>query len=257
MSVVSFGTAAAQLYQGGDFSGLWTRGIAHYADFRPPPSGPGPVMNLVPPPPGLPDGVGGRHQGDHTNPILQPWAADIVREIADADAAGRPVIGPHSLCRPYGLPFILRLNDIVQFLQTPEHVVILYAEEMRARIVYMNASHPRDIAPNYYGHSVGHWDADILVVDTIGLDDITWTDRHGTPHTEQLHIVERYRQVNDSTIRVDLLVEDPGAFTTPWAAYVTYSAAGDRYVEQVCAENNIDSLTGLEHPIPRDDTPDF
>ena len=255
--MMSFGTAAAQLDQGGDFSGFWTRGIAHYADFRPPPSGPGPVMNLVPPPPGLPDGVGGRHQGDYTSPILQPWAADIVKEFADADAAGRPVIPPHSLCRPYGLPFILRLNDIVQFLQTPEHVVILYAEEMRARIVHMKASHPRDIVPSYYGHSVGHWDADTLVVDTIGLTDETWTDRHGTPHTEQLHVVERYRQVDDSTIRVDLLVEDPGAFTTPWAAYVDYSLAEGPYIEQVCSENNIDSRTGLERPIPRDDTPDF
>lgn len=256
MSVVYFGTAAAQLYPGGDFSGLWTRGPAIHSAFKPPASGPGPVLNLTPPPADQVPGLGGYHRGDYTNPILQPWAANIVRQRGDADAAGR-LVSPGNLCRPFGVPFILQLGDIVQFLHTPDLFVILYAEEMRARFVYMNVSHPRDIAPSYYGHSVGHWDGDILVVDTIGLNDETWTDRNGTPHTAQIHVVERYHRVDDATIRVDFLVEDPGAFTTPWAAYVTYSPEGDHYTEQVCAENNINLFTGREQPIPRDDTPDF
>jgi hypothetical protein len=256
-SVMWCGAAWAQHRPGADFSGSWTRGPAVHADFKAPASGPGPILNLRPPPPDRPPNLGNTYAGDYSNPILQPWAAAIVKRIGDAALAGRPVPFPQNLCQPYGVPFILRLGDVVQFLPTPDLMVILYAEEMRARIVHMNGDHPRDLKPSYYGHSIGRWDADALVIDTIGLNDKTWTDRFGTPHTEQLHVVERYRRVDDATIRVDLSVEDPGAFTTPWSAYVVYSRTSAPYVEQVCPENAIDVLTGRESPIPRDDTPDF
>jgi hypothetical protein len=256
-ATVCFGASAAELRRGADFSGSWTRGPAVHADFRPPASGPGPILNLKPPPPDQPPNLGSQHVGDYANPILQPWAAAIVKRIGDADLAGHAEPFPQNLCQPYGVPFILRLGDTVQFLQTPDVIVIVYAEEMRARVIHMGAAHPRDIKPGYYGHSVGHWDGDVLVIDTIGLNDKTWTDRFGTPHTEQLHVVERYRRTDDATMRVDFSVEDPGAFTSPWSAYVTYSRVADPYVEQVCPENAIDLLTGRELPIPRDDTPDF
>jgi len=100
-------------------------------------------------------------------------------------------------------------------------------------------------------------EGDTLVVDTIGLSDDTWTDRHGSPHTEKLRVVERYGKVSDDEIRVDFMVEDPGAFTTPWRAYLSYRPEEDGYFEQVCAENNRDPMTKMDHPIPRDDTPDF
>jgi hypothetical protein len=240
-----------------DFSGTWTRGPATHADFKPPASGPGPILNLRPVPPDRPPGLGNYHVGDYANPILQPWAAEIVKRVGDADLAGAPVLFPQNLCQPYGVPFILRLGDTVQFLQTPDVIVILYAEEMRARLVYMNEAHPANLKPSYYGHSVGHWEGDVLVIDTIGLNDKTWTDRFATPHTEQLHVVERYRPEGDATIRVDFTVEDPGAFTMPWSAYVTYSRSAAPYVEQVCPENAIDLFTGRELPIPSDDSPDF
>jgi hypothetical protein len=255
MCVVCCGVAAAQMPR--DFSGTWTRGPATHADFKPPPSGPGPVMNLRPIPPDRPPAQGNLHVGDYNNPILQPWAAEIVKRTGDADLAGAPVLFPQNLCQPYGVPFILRLGDNVQFLQTPELIVILYAEEMRARIVYMNAAHPRDLSPSYYGHSVGHWEDDVLVIDTIGLNDKTWTDRFATPHTEQIHVVERYRTEGSGTLRVDFTVEDPGAFTMAWSATVSYARTAAPYVEQVCAENAIDLFTGRELPIPRDDSPDF
>jgi hypothetical protein len=160
-------------------------------------------------------------------------------------------------CRPHGVPYILSLNDAVQFLQTEDLIVILYAREMRARIIYLNGEHPEDLGHSIYGHSVGHWEGDTLVVDTIGQTDETWTDRLGTPHSEQMRVVERYRRTEDGMIRVDLMVEDPVAFTVPWRAWVEYSPEEDEYFEQVCAENNLDPLTGEEHDIPRDATPDF
>jgi hypothetical protein len=180
-----------------------------------------------------------------------------VKEIGDVDIAGQPVRFPGNLCQPYGLPFILRLGDAVQFLQSEGLLVILYAEEMRARIVHMNGAHPAEISPSYYGDSIGHWEGDVLVIDTIGLIDTTWTDRFGTPHTEELHVVERYRQLDDGTLRVDLMVEDKGAFTMPWRAYVIYTPWDSYFVEQVCPQNAIDLFTGRELPIPSDPTPDF
>jgi hypothetical protein len=250
-------TGAAEAPQRSDFSGTWTRGPATHADFKAPPSGPGPVMNLIPIPADRPPAQGNLHVGDYNNPILQPWAATVVKRIGDADLAGAPVLFPQNLCQPYGVPFILRIGDQVQFLETPEVMVILYAEEMRARLVYMNAGHPAGLKPSYYGHSIGHWEGDTLVIDTIGLNDKSWTDRFATPHTEQLHVVERYRREGDSVIRVDFTVEDPGAFTMPWSAWVTYSRTDARWVEQVCAENAIDLFTGKELPIPSDAAPDF
>ena len=251
-------SAAAQPAAVPDFSGLWTRGPAAQSAFKPPLEGPGPIINTTPPPPDAGGGTGTSWRGDYTNPILQPWAADIVRQHVEADIAEMPFLSAQQICSPHSVPYVLQLNDAVQFLQTPEIFAILYAREMRARLAYMNAEHPADLTPSYYGHSVAHWQGDTLVVDTIGLNDKTWTDRFGTPHTDRLHAVERYRLTDGGTIlRAEFTVEDPGAFTVPWSAYVTYRREEDGYFEQVCAENNRDPFSGEDYPIPKDDTPDF
>jgi hypothetical protein len=248
--LASVAAAAAQPAEP-DLTGLWTRGPAVQSAFQPPPSGPGPVRNLTPPPPTAGGGFGGSWRGDHTNPILQPWAAQRVKQHADADAAGKPFLTPQQRCYPHGVPFVLQLNDTVQVLQTPNVVALLYAREMRTRLIYLNVAHPKDLEPSYYGNSVGHFEGDTLVVDTIGLNDKTWTDRMGTPHTTQLHVVERYRLLEDGKVlRVNFTVEDPGAFTMPWSATVSYRPEPDGYHEQVCAENNRDPITKQDHPIP-------
>jgi hypothetical protein len=234
-----------------DISGIWSRGPAAQSMFQPPASGPGPVRNLTPPPPGVGGGTATRWQGDHTNPVLQPWVAEAVKRNTELDRADTPWLSAQQRCAPHGVPYVLQLNDLVQFLQTPTETVILYAREMRARLIHMNAQHPREVKPSYYGHSIGHWDGDTLVVDTIGLNDKTATDRFGTPHTDRLHVIERYRvQPDGRTLRVDFTVEDPGAFTAPWNAWVTYRREAGPLLEQVCAENNRDPLTNTDHPIP-------
>jgi hypothetical protein len=95
--------------------------------------------------------------------------------------------------------------------------------------------------PPYYGESVGHYEGDTLVVDTIGLNDKTWTDRFATPHTEKLHVVERYRLIDGAkTLEVFFTVEDPGAFTTIWSAITRYPRVNvERIEEEACAENNV------------------
>ncbi|MEY4880405.1 MAG: hypothetical protein RJB62_1874 [Pseudomonadota bacterium] len=257
-SVAAIAVNAAAQQAVPDISGYWSRGQPVHSAFRPPENGgPGPVINMNPPPPEAGGGFAMIWEGDHTNPILQPWAASIVQENTVTALADNPPLSAQQSCRPHGVPYILQLNDTVQFLQSPEITTILFSREMRARLIYMNVGHPADWEPTYYGHSVGHWEGDTLVVDTVGLTDDTWTDRFGTPHTDKLHVIERYRKVSDDEIRVDFTVMDPGAFTTPWSAWVTYHPEDNLYLEQVCAENNRDPVTDTEYPIPRDETPDF
>jgi hypothetical protein len=113
------------------------------------------------------------------------------------------------------------------------------------------------LRPSYYGHSVGHWEGDALVVDTIGFNDKTPVDLFGTPHTSQLHVTERYHVIaGGKTLRVDFRVEDPGAFTSPWSSFADYGAPREPYAETVCMENNR-LPDGKLVPGPIDLTPDF
>lgn len=240
-----------------DISGYWNIGAAAQSAFRAPTDGrAGPIMNLTPPPATAGGGAGVLWEGDTTNPILQPWTAEVVAHNAELTREGNSPFSAQQICRPHGVPYIDQLNDTVQFLQTPTETVFLYSREMRWRIIHMNTGHPADLTPTYYGHSVGHWEGNTLVIDTIGMNDKTATDRFGTPHTDRIHVVERFTVESSDKIGVDITVEDPGAFTMPWSALKGYQRGG-RYLEQVCAENNRDAETGGEYPIPMDDTPDF
>src|SRR5262249_21753141 len=139
-------------------------------------------------------------------------------------------------------------------------IVFLYEALMHTRFARLNAVHPANLKPSWYGDSVAHWEGDTLVVDTVGLDDRTWVDGFGTPHTEKLHVVERYHLRNPDTLDVLFTVDDPGAFTTPWSAIATYRkvrSTSEPYGEVVCAENNLDASTGQFYPIPIAQTPDF
>ena len=241
-----------------NISGYWSIGPAAQSAFRAPTDGrAGPVMNTNPPPPEAGGGAAVYWEGDHTNPMLQPWTAEVVARNAELNRADDPPLSAQQSCRPHGVPYVLQLNDTVQFLQTPDKTVFLYSREMRPRIIHMNAGHPDELEPTYYGHSVGHWEGNTLVIDTIGMNDITWTDRFGTPHTDRIHVVERFTLTGPDEIAVEFTVEDPGAFTMPWTGLKGYRREDNPYLEQVCAENNRSATGGGEYPIPRDDTPDF
>jgi hypothetical protein len=243
-----------------DFSGMWTRGATVTTPFRPPPSGPGPVLSVVATGTKTNDDGAVYRQGDHRAPILQPWAADIVRVHADSEHAGKPVRSAKETCWPMGVPYILQLNLRAQVIDDAKQIVFLYEQLMQQRFVRLNAAHPRNLKPSWYGDSVGHWEGDTLVVDTVGLDLRTWVDGFGTPHTDKLHVVEHYHLRNPDTLDVQFTVEDPGAFTTPWSAVATYRkdrSTSEPYMEVVCAENNRDASTGGLYPIPIAQTADF
>ncbi len=228
------------------FEGIWQRdSIA----FDPPSTGPGPVRNTI---------VSRQiWVGDHTNPILQPHAAEIVRANGEADFAGHGHYTPTQLCRPSGVPNVMNILGKFQVLQTPEMVTLLYERDQTARYIYLNEKHSENIEPSYFGHSVGHYEGDQLVVETIGLNDKTPTDRFGPPHGESVRVVERYRIIEEwRTLEVHITVTDPDNFTMPWTARASYSRTNGDWVKFICAENNR-TTEGELYPIPLDDTPDF
>jgi hypothetical protein len=199
-------------------------------------------------------------QGDYRAPILQPWAAEVVRTRAESAHEGKPVRSAKETCWPMGVPYILELNLRAQIIDDDKQIVFLYEELMDHRLVRLNAAHPANLQPSWYGDSVGHWEGDTLVVDTVGLNDRTWVDGFGTPHTDKIHVVERYHLVDPNTLEVLFTVEDPGAFTMPWSAIATYRkdrSTSEPYVEIACAENNLDDSAGALYPIPTAQTPDF
>jgi hypothetical protein len=159
-----------------------------------------------------------------------------------------------------GVPYVLQVRGNVQLLQTKDFVMIIYMDNNQRRLVHMNAKHSANPAPTWFGESVGHYEGDTLVIDTIGIavNEVSAIDRFGTPHTPQMRVVERYRVAPDrSALHVVFTVEDPGTFMTPWHASQTYYVGQDGTDEDICAENirNIGTLGIIV--TPEDSTPDF
>ena len=144
------------------------------------------------------------------------------------------------------------------------------AEDHQVRHIYLNQQHSSRVTPSWFGDSVGRYEGDTLVVDTIGLNTRTFVDNFRTPHTDQLHVVERFRMVDGGrAMEVQVRVEDPGAFTMPWNAIQRYRRIDANHTENdarvprgpleemVCAENNGDILNEGVEPIPQSTMPDF
>jgi hypothetical protein len=298
-------TAAQSAASVPQLSRLWTNSLG--PGFGPPVSGPGPVLNTVRvrATVNIKDGtpldpatapmisIGGRRMGDHTAPILQPWAADVVKAHADKERNDGPARNPINECRPGGVPFVF-YNLGMAMLQKPNSITILYVFDHEVRHVRLNSTHPAQVTPSWFGDSIGWYEGDTLVIDTVGIKTgpYTMVDQFGTPHTDKLHVVERYRLIdydtamqalergakenasflgNDSGVMVDMndkgphmllefTVEDPGAFTTPWSARVIYRPGVNvrrvpQMPEAVCAENPHE-LT-RQAAVPTADKPDF
>ena len=232
-----------------DFSGFWQRAeSAEGRRYNPPESGPGPVIEEVV--------DGGIRLGDTSNPTLLPHTAAAIEAINDRGRAGEVVHPAWTLCELAGVPLVIIMGDPVQFVQSRDEVTIIYSRGMQVRHVYLNGSQPDDLKPSWYGYSVGHYEGtNSLVIDTRAQNDKALTDRYGSPRSEEIRVVERYTMADDrSAIHVAFMVEDPGAFTTPWKALVTYEPGFDPFVESVCAENNKNPDGGM-FPIPRDNDP--
>jgi len=216
--------------------------------------------------------------GDPNSPILQPWAREVLRKHNALVLSGKPAFPPQASCWPVGVPhFLLYPVQPVYFVQAPKEVVMTWQADHQIRHVYLDVPHSAKVKPSWYGESVGRYEGDTLVVDTIGLNTRTPVDGYQTPHTEQLHVIERFHMTNGGKIlQVDVHVEDPGTFTTPWNAIQRYrrvepdvaknpdpvnpissTSAEGPMLEANCAENP-NSLMGMAAmPIPQTVTPDF
>jgi len=272
-----------------DFSGLWSHRSLNALEL--PLSGPGPVRNLSREPAGPQVGVGRRFQlvGDYTNPILKPWAAEVVKKFGEISLAGEGYPSPRNQCWPEQVPSVFA-NQGMQVIQQPDKVTILYPFDHQFRQVRLNQPHPENVSPSWYGDSVGHYEGDTLVVDTVGIKVAQYSmiDWYGTPYTEALHLVERYRLIDyEATIeaiardakenfqwdypengyvvdfdykgkglQIQVTVEDEGAFTTPWSATITLRRSRDEWLELVCADN-IQWYPGRYSAVPMADKPDF
>jgi len=237
------------------------------ADWLPPPSGPGPVA-FDPAHPFTSNADAARtgrqvtpRIADPHSPILLPWAQDAVNRANAEVLGGKVGFEAMSTCWPAGVPGIMLFTaEPIYFVQTPKEITILYQRGPNQRHIYMNAQHSKNPKPSWYGESVGHYEGDTLVVDTVALNDKTFVDNLRTPHTTKLHVVERYRISADGKTMDGLAtVEDPGAFTTAWTAVQHWRRVQNPYIESVCAENNNNyNYFGLKiDPIPEAAKPDF
>ncbi len=272
-----------------DFSGLWAR--VSFPGFEPPLAGPGPVTNRLRSPNGASSLYG--YVGDHTNPILKPQAAEIVRKRGEIELGGGHAPSPRTQCWPGGVPFIF-ISVGMQMFQQPDKITIFYPDGQEVRRIRMNATHPVRVTPSWYGDSVGHYEGDALVIDTVGVKvgPFAMLDAYGTPRSPALHVVERYRLLdyeaakaaaergekeniavpmadngiardpNDrgKGLQLQFTVEDEAVFTTPWSATITYrrpSVPLGQWPEIVCAENADGYDHGKKAAMPTADKPDF
>ena len=218
---------------------------------------------------------------DVSNPILQPWAAEVLRKLNAETLSGRPFISQLATCRPLGaLAFILSPMTRPMFiLQSQKEVLLINESFNEVRHIYLTGSHRPSLKPSWEGDSIGHYERDTLVIDTVGFNDKTYVDGFKTPHTTQLHTVERFHLVDGGNeLQVDVHVEDPGAFTTPWDAKMRYrkyelvaARAKQRGVqlaalatpedgplnEAICADSPNSLMFAPGYSVPRADQPDF
>jgi hypothetical protein len=232
-------------------------------DYLPPPSGPGPVT-FDKAHPYVPNFTGQQptyRVADLSNPILQPWAKERMRRANDDVLAGKAPFRARESCWPPGVPTFLvyALATRLYFLQTPREVTLIYQGGAERRHVYLNVPHSAHPALSWSGESVGHYEGDTLVVDTIGLNERTFVDNYRTPHTSQLHVVERYRLIEGgASLEASFRVEDAGAFTTSWSAMQRFRrTSGLAITEQPCAESDYRYFSYDTYPIPMAAKPDF
>jgi hypothetical protein len=133
------------------------------------------------------------------------------------------------------------------------HLFLLWEANVHSfRQIFMDGrKHPEELEPTWFGHSVGRWEGDTLVIDTIGYNDRFWFDRKGHPHTEQLHTIERWTRINYTTLENVVTIDDPGAYTKPWTVkfQAKLSKPGDELMEYFCVENNqFGSAGGYQNP---------
>ena len=155
-------------------------------------------------------------------PPLQPAYLEMYRNNRKGQKPTDRAIGgldPEAYCLPWGTPRLWTSTTPTMIVEAPGRTIIMNTTSVNPlpRIIYTDGrDHPEGFPNSFNGHSVGHWDHGTFVIDTVALDPVTWIDDAGTPHSDALHVVERLRRVNLTTLEVSVQFDDPKAFTKPW-----------------------------------------
>jgi hypothetical protein len=203
------------------------------------------------------------HIGNTKDPVLKPWAARQMQDSNDEVLSGKRGLpfSAQSACYPGGVPEqLLTPAEPFYFIQTPKEVWMIWQTDHAVRRIYMTDQHSEALAPSWFGESIGRYEGgDTLVVDTIGLQaHNSYLDWFRTPHTEKLHVIERFKVSADGKALDALVkVEDPDTFNEPLYMARRWRKVPNPLLEMVCAENNGDHFGKNLFPVPHADTPDF
>lgn len=181
-------------------------------------------------------------------PPMTPWAEAQFkankpsfgpRSVGDSNDPTNPTTGNSVGCFPPGVPRIYQHPFPMEIIQIPGRVIMFYEFDHYVRQIYTDGrGHDKNLAPLWMGDSIGHWEGDTLVVDTVNFNDKTWLDRGGHPHSEQLHLVERIHRVPPDILQIDMTIEDPKAYTKPWTASQYFQLRPKwNIMEMVCEDN--------------------
>jgi len=234
-------------------------------DYLLPEKGPGPVK-YDPAHPFVPTDPNSSIQptyriADLTNPILKPWAVEEMRKANEEVLNGKVPFVPRERCWPAGVPaYVLEPPfNITIFIETPKEILMVHQQDQQLRHIYMNVPHTAHPKLSWTGESVGHYEGNDLVVDTIGLNDKTFVDNYRTPHTANMHVVERFKLLDGGkTLQDTIRVEDPGAFNMAWTAVQRWKRTDRGPIEEIsCAENNENFYNYDVRPVPQASKPDF
>jgi hypothetical protein len=202
--------------------------------------------------------------GNHDDPVLKPWAAAHMKATNDAVLSGKMSLPftAQSRCYPGGVPGqLLYPIEPMYFIQTPKQVWMIWQRDQMVRRIYLTDKHSETVRPSWFGESIGHFENNELVVDTIGLqtkNKNSYIDNYRTPHSEKLHVTERYKFVNNgNTLEAFIKVDDSDAFNEPIYMIKRWRKSDNPLLETVCAENNVDQFYQNLTPIPQATKSDF
>lgn len=182
----------------------------------------------------------------------KPWTRALYDNRVDNQ------LEPHTRCKPSGGPrqFLTPYGlEIVEFSELRQIILMDLGGPHAYRQIFMDGRpHPKDLTPTYYGHSTGRWEGDTLVIDSVGFNEKFWLDRQGTPHTEKLHMIERLTRTDAVTIKYDVTIDDPVAYTKPWSSGFNLRwVANSELFEYICQDNNFasDLMVGTQEFVDR------
>ena len=173
-------------------------------------------------------------------PPLKPQYMELLKQRIRAKNAGKPETDTSTQCFPHGMPRLMESPYPIEIVQTPGRVTFLHEVAHEVRRIYLDQQHPKNMPITFLGHSVGHWEGDTLVVDTVGIDHRSFIDDEGSSHSDQEHTIERYRKIDGGKqLELVMTVEDPVTLEHPYSYTRYYQWRPDRRpMEYVCEENN-------------------